>query len=351
MSHRDHGADGWESADFPITCESCFGDNPYMRMTRADYDKECKICSRPFTAFRWRPGRNARFKKTEICQTCSKLKNVCQVCLLDLGFGLPVQVRDSALNINSHYSVPMSHVNREYFADEHDPKTRAGLDYESSFGKMQPNDTILKLQRRTPSYEKNRPKICSFYTIGQCKRGAECSFRHEMPETGELSHQNIRDRYYSVNDPVAMKLLRKAGEMGTLEPPEDESIKTLYVGGLNSRIFEQDIHDHFYAYGEMESIRVMAEDGKYDQSGSNQQQQGSIAHTGLISQQQNQHSQMQQYYMQPPPPNEYSHYPSMDTQRMGAAFSTQESDGSSTSENNRAYSSYSYPMPPHQPCY
>jgi len=56
---------------------------------------------------------------------------------------------------------------------------------------MQPNDTILKLQRRTPSYEKNRPKICSFYTIGQCKRGAECSFRHEMPETGELSHQNI----------------------------------------------------------------------------------------------------------------------------------------------------------------
>ena len=28
-----------------------------------------------------------RFKKTEICQTCSKLKNVCQTCLLDLEFG------------------------------------------------------------------------------------------------------------------------------------------------------------------------------------------------------------------------------------------------------------------------
>lgn len=28
-----------------------------------------------------------RFKKTEVCQTCSKMKNVCQTCLLDLEFG------------------------------------------------------------------------------------------------------------------------------------------------------------------------------------------------------------------------------------------------------------------------
>ncbi|TQD83265.1 hypothetical protein C1H46_031187 [Malus baccata] len=85
-------ADGWERLDFPIICESCLGDNPYIWMTRADYDKECKICTRPFIVFRWRPGRDARFKKSEICQMCSKLKNVCQVCLLDLEYGLPVQI-------------------------------------------------------------------------------------------------------------------------------------------------------------------------------------------------------------------------------------------------------------------
>jgi hypothetical protein len=28
-----------------------------------------------------------RFKKTEVCQTCAKLKNVCQTCLLDLQYG------------------------------------------------------------------------------------------------------------------------------------------------------------------------------------------------------------------------------------------------------------------------
>lgn len=88
--------------------------------TKADFDKECKICTRPFTVFRWRPGRDARFKKTEICQTCSKLKNVCQVCLLDLEYGLPVQVRDTALSINSNDAIPKSDVNREYFAEEHD---------------------------------------------------------------------------------------------------------------------------------------------------------------------------------------------------------------------------------------
>lgn len=35
MAHRllrDVEADGWERSDFPIICESCLGDNPYLRM-------------------------------------------------------------------------------------------------------------------------------------------------------------------------------------------------------------------------------------------------------------------------------------------------------------------------------
>ena len=32
-------------------------------------------------------GVRMRFKKTEVCQTCSKIKNVCQTCLLDLEYG------------------------------------------------------------------------------------------------------------------------------------------------------------------------------------------------------------------------------------------------------------------------
>uniref|UniRef100_A0A0V0HZX5 Putative ovule protein n=1 Tax=Solanum chacoense TaxID=4108 RepID=A0A0V0HZX5_SOLCH len=71
---------------------------------------------------------------------------------------------------------------------------RAGIDYESSYGKVRANDTILKLQRTTPYYKRNRAHVCSFYIRGQC----ECPYRHEMPETGELSQQNIKDCYYGL---------------------------------------------------------------------------------------------------------------------------------------------------------
>lgn len=406
MAHRllrDHEADGWERSDFPIICESCLGDNPYVRMTRADYDKECKICTRPFTVFRWRPGRDARFKKTEICQTCSKLKNVCQVCLLDLEYGLPVQVRDTALSINSHDAIPKSDVNREYFAEEHDRRTRAGLDYESSYGKVRPSDTILKLQRTTPYYKRNRAHICSFYVRGECTRGAECPYRHEMPETGELSQQNIKDRYYGVNDPVALKLLNKAGEMPSLEPPDDESIRTLYVGGLDKRVNEQDLRDNFYAHGEIESIKMVldkacafvtyttregaekaAEElsnklvikglrlklmwGKpqvpkpESETSEGAMQQAAVAHSGMlpravISQQQNQFqpsgSQDQQppmhYFNIPPPPQqERTFYPSMDPQRMGAIVPSQDGENKTASEKPQGqHYPYQAMQPPH----
>jgi pre-mRNA-splicing factor RBM22/SLT11 len=61
-----------------------------------------------------------RYKKTEICTTCAKLKNVCQTCLLDLQFGLPVQVRDTALGMQNE--APSSDVNREYYAQNMESK-------------------------------------------------------------------------------------------------------------------------------------------------------------------------------------------------------------------------------------
>ncbi|KAL9263653.1 Zinc finger CCCH domain-containing protein [Drosera capensis] len=416
MAHRllrNLEADGWERSDFPIICESCLGDNPYVRMTKAEYDKECKICTRPFTVFRWRPGRDARYKKTEICQTCSKLKNVCQVCLLDLEYGLPVQVRDTALSINSNDSIPKSDVNREYFAEEHDRRARAGFDYESSYGKVRPSDTILKLQRTTPYYKRNRAHVCSFYIRGECTRGAECPYRHEMPVTGELSQQNIKDRYYGVNDPVALKLLNKAGEMPSLEAPDDESIKTLYVGGLDARISEQDLRDHFYAHGEIESIRMVMQRAcgfvtyttreaaekaaeelsnklvikglrlklmwgrpqqpKPETDTSDEARQAAVAHSGLlprsvISQQQNQfqtpvtqdHVPPMHYFNIPPPPTQHerAYYPSMDPQRMGALIPSQEGgDSKSEKQPQQQQPHYGFQgMPPpqgqyHQPFY
>ena len=75
-------------------------------------------------------------------------------------------------------------------------QAKAGLDYDSSYGKVRPSDTIMKLQRTTPYYKRNRAHVCSFFVRGECTRGAECPYRHEMPIAGELSQQNIKDRYY-----------------------------------------------------------------------------------------------------------------------------------------------------------
>lgn len=48
--------------------------------------------------------------------------------------------------------------------------------------------------------------------------------RHEMPEKNELSKQNIQDRFFGRNDPVARKILAGNAEKQGLQPPEDESV-------------------------------------------------------------------------------------------------------------------------------
>eukprot|EP01099_Mayorella_cantabrigiensis_P003458 TRINITY_DN2658_c0_g2_i1.p1 TRINITY_DN2658_c0_g2~~TRINITY_DN2658_c0_g2_i1.p1 ORF type:complete len:421 (-),score=61.16 TRINITY_DN2658_c0_g2_i1:135-1316(-) len=256
--------EGWERADFPILCETCLGDNPFVRMTRADFDKECKVCARPFTVFRWRPGARSRYKKTEICQTCSRLKNVCQTCLLDLQYGLPVQVRDTALKqSDSSLIIPESDVNREYFAQQAERQVAlAGGDggggLVSGYGKAPTTAVLNKLTRNQPFYKRNRAHICSFFVKGECTRGSDCPYRHEYPVEGELAHQNIKDRYYGVNDPVAQKLLNKADvQLTSVKPPDDNQITTLWIGGVTPVISEEDLRDKFYGFGELSSIRVV----------------------------------------------------------------------------------------------
>ena len=56
-----------------------------------------------------------------------------------------------------------------------------------------------------------------------------------------LASQNIKDRFYGSNDPVADKLLQRAAAMPKLEPPADRTVMTLYVGGLDGRVTEQDL--------------------------------------------------------------------------------------------------------------
>lgn len=250
----------WEDSEFPILCQTCLGDNPYVRMIKERYGKECKICTRPFTIFRWCPGARMRFKKTEICQTCARLKNVCQTCLLDLEYGLPIQVRDAALKIVDN--LPQSEVNKEYYIQNVDRELRDGDGSEAAgvVGKsLAASEMLTKLARTSPYYKRNRPHICSFWVKGECKRGEECPYRHDKPNEPDdpLSEQNIKDRYYGRNDPVADKIMKRAATLPVLEPPEDRNITTLYIGNLPEDIVEPLIRDNFYQYGEIRSIALV----------------------------------------------------------------------------------------------
>lgn len=248
----------WEESDFPILCNTCLGDNPYVRMTKEKFGKECKTCARPFTVFRWCPGARMRFKKTEVCQTCAKMKNVCQTCLLDLEYGLPVQVRDAALKLQDE--MPKSDVGKEFHMQniEREIANSDGSNAVGALGKAPTNDMLLKLARTAPYYKRNRPHICSFWVKGECKRGEECPYRHEKPTDPDdpLADQNIKDRFYGINDPVAEKLMRRYSEMPKLDLPDDKSITTIYVGNLGDQITESDLRDHFYQHGELRSVTV-----------------------------------------------------------------------------------------------
>ncbi|KAJ1526506.1 Pre-mRNA-splicing factor slt11, partial [Nowakowskiella sp. JEL0078] len=65
---------------------------------------------------------------------------------------------------------------------------------------------LKKLARTEPYYKRNKAHLCSFFAKGDCTRGDECPYRHELPVENELSQQNLKDRYHGSNDPVANKI-------------------------------------------------------------------------------------------------------------------------------------------------
>ncbi|CAO1631535.1 unnamed protein product [Sympodiomycopsis kandeliae] len=244
---------GSEAAETPILCETCLGPNPFINMQKQNYGKECKICNRPFTVFRWRPGQGMRYKKTEICTTCATIKNVCQTCVLDLQYGLPVQVRDTALGLKNN--VPKSDVNKQYYVNNQEeeqsgsssaalkaigPSSSAGHDMLKAIAKNR-SDPLA----RPPNYNRNKPHLCSFYAKGNCTRGDACPFRHELPVENDLAKQNIQDRFHGRNDPVAKKMLRGAASDMGLTPPDDQNITSLFLSSLPESITDAEIRTWF----------------------------------------------------------------------------------------------------------
>lgn len=269
---------GWEDSEFPILCETCLGDNPYVRMTREPFGGACHVCERPYTIFRWKPGPKARFKVVVICQMCSKIKHVCQCCMLDLQYGLPVEVRDRvlaeaaaktpgghSLALTQTASAPSSDVNRQYAINQAEQAMQSGsvVPYSAAAGAApEAHEALMRLGRHQAYYQRNAPKLCSFFARGECSRGLECPYRHEMPrDKGDpLAKQNYRDRYYGNEDPVAAKLLVRMAEKSersieSMPENDDPSAVTVWIGGITEGSVKEDqLRAAFSPHGEVKKV-------------------------------------------------------------------------------------------------
>jgi pre-mRNA-splicing factor RBM22/SLT11 len=89
--------------------------------------------------------------------------------------------------------------------------------------------------------------------------------RHEMPtsRSDPLANQNVKDRFYGQDDPVAQKMLGRAAskekeDQAPLIPPTDPEIKTLMVGGMEGgAVTETEMREAFYGFGEVAGVRMV----------------------------------------------------------------------------------------------
>jgi pre-mRNA-splicing factor RBM22/SLT11 len=248
---RDLNRSGWETTDFPSVCESCLPDNPYVQMLKEDYGAECKICSRPYTVFRWKADRTARTKRTNICLTCARLKNCCQSCMLDLSFGLPLTVRDAALKMVA--PGPQSEINREYYAQNHEKELEEGRgaveEYEKTDEKAR--DLLRRLANSEPYYKKQRRLEAAEDTT-------------EKPSTSESKPSygpgpvRTSDTKNAASKPGRGSSRVVAGarppQPSDWLPPQDPTVTSLFVTGVEDDLPEHAIRTFFTPFGQIRSI-------------------------------------------------------------------------------------------------
>lgn len=261
---------------FPILCSICLGPNPLIRMTKIPYAKQCKICERGFTVYRWKPeGRNTRFKKTEICRTCAKLKNVCQTCILDINYQIPVQLRDNLLQAQNNVNLPQSKLSLGLAVEKYESQLNLNQSNDSAqlnnnYRNSIANNALIenftyRNNNSEPYYKRNQQKPCSFFLKGNCNRGVNCPYSHEISTNDnnqfKLQKQNIEDRYFGKNDPVANKLLSNLQTNSNQVTPNNMDNCSLFLNYANldfsSPLSTEELSAVFSVYGPIQSINFL----------------------------------------------------------------------------------------------
>ncbi|KAI4198337.1 MAG: hypothetical protein LQ350_005354 [Teloschistes chrysophthalmus] len=265
---QDLNRSGWETTDFPSVCENCLPDNPYVQMLKEDHGAECKICTRPFTIFRWKADRTARAKRTNICLTCARLKNCCQCCMLDLSFGLPIVVRDAALKMVA--PGPESSINREYYAQENEREIEEGRggveEYEKTDEKAREllrrlanSEPYYKRQRRLEAEEGNKDSEDGQKMIAAPSPGPVRTHDSNHPRPAGAPYRKPRGgSNNNNNNNTARRVFPGTAQLPPqpqdILPPRDRNITSLFITGVEDDLPEHALRTFFTPFGPLRSL-------------------------------------------------------------------------------------------------
>jgi pre-mRNA-splicing factor RBM22/SLT11 len=244
---HDLNRSGWESTDFPSVCESCLPDNPFVQMLKEDFGDECKLCSRPFTVFRWKADRTSRQKRTKVCLTCARLKNCCQSCVLDLSFGLSIPVRDAALKMIA--PGPTSDVNKQFYAQEHEKALEEGRgDVQEAYSKTQEKaGELLRRLARSEPYRRRDGESSSSGMKALPAPGGGSGGPGPIRSKDSRAPAGARARSALVAAPITPQ---------DILPPKDPNIASLFITGVEDDLPEHAIRKFFTAFGTLRSVVV-----------------------------------------------------------------------------------------------
>lgn len=258
-------------------------------------------------------GPQGRYKETIISFAVAKERNICQTCLNDMKYGLPVGVRDALLaQPDNQIALPMSDVGQRYFYEQQALHAADGQseNFSTEMSNLAPSRTLDKFSRAKQVIEaksktafRNLPKMCSFWFNGTCTRVLKktCPFRpccgaFAFPEIAgtnkEICNKLVADlerdgpavvmktmdqptkdaireslkgnreeairKRVSGDDDLSHKYLGNMKKMHLeLTPPEDPSCTTLWFGNVEPDISEGDLREVIYPYGHIQGISMI----------------------------------------------------------------------------------------------
>jgi pre-mRNA-splicing factor RBM22/SLT11 len=181
--------------------------------------------------------------------------------MLDLQFGLPIQIRDAALKM---VSGPSSEVNKQYHAQQNERALEeSGVGEEFNKTNEKAHDLLRRLAASEPYYKKQRREL-----LEEEEANGEGALKFEMKALPPAGTGPARPRDAKIAGAIAARGGSRGGRGGArgglrgsipiraedIRPPQDRNITSLLVTGVEDDLPEHEIRNFFARFGTLRSL-------------------------------------------------------------------------------------------------